>query len=108
MHPGIFAGDDGTFAPDCARQLSAPATIKLPIVRPQCMDCPDPPIVLIAMSLRLFVLVPRPDRQCMRLWNCATLWAQFARRRHRCCAAAFGVVDRVAINGETDCLTHAV
>jgi hypothetical protein len=44
----------------------------------------------------------------MRRWNYATLWASFARRRHRCCAAAFGVVDRVAIDGETDCLTHAL
>jgi hypothetical protein len=33
-----------------------------PIVRPLCMNCLDVPIVLIATSLRLSVLVPRPDR----------------------------------------------
>jgi hypothetical protein len=43
----------------------------------------------------------------MRRWNYAMLWASFARRRHRC-AAAVGVVGHVAIDGETDCLTHAL
>jgi hypothetical protein len=35
--------------------------------------CLDLPIVLIAMSPRLSVLVPRPDRQYTRRWDYATL-----------------------------------
>jgi hypothetical protein len=65
---------------------NAPATIRFRIVRPLCMDCLDLPTttVLSATSLRLSVLVPRPDRLCMRRYGLTVIRTKEASLLCRC------------------------